>query len=89
MWTKFDPRINKTLREKFTLIFYTKFTLKSLQFYVNSNNSSERANIVHFIYRTSQKIRRGLILIFVRKITPGPISEGYHLFSFIKNKIVK
>ena len=37
----------------------------------------------------SPKIRQGLILIFFRKITPGPILGEYHLFSFIKNTIAK
>ena len=40
-------------------------------------------------YRVSSKIRQGLILLFFRKITPGLILGGYHLFSFIKNKIAK
>ena len=42
-----------------------------------------------FKYRVSPKIRQGLILLFFRKITPGLILGGYHLFSFIKNKIAK
>ena len=59
-------------------------------FSVYVDQLSESLNAVRTgCYRVSPKIRQGLILLFFRKITPGLILGGYHLFSFIKNKIAK
>ena len=50
---------------------------------------TKQANTTNSRYRVSPKKKQGLIQIFFRKIISDLILRGYHLFSFIKNKIAQ